>query len=114
MTSKPYTPDRGDILWLQLNPRTGHEQSGRRPVLVLSRQLLASRTGLIVICPITSKPKGKPYEVAINSGKIQGAVLTIHVRSVDYQARETAFIMKAPEPVLREATEKATMLVSGD
>ncbi len=114
MTSNPYIPDRGDILWLQLDPRTAHEQSGRRPVLVLSRELLAARTGLVVICPITSKPKDKPYEVAINSGKIQGAILTIHVRSVDYQARETAFIMKAPKSVLREATEKATLLISGE
>jgi mRNA interferase MazF len=76
--------------------------------------LLASRTGLVVICPITSKPKGKPYEVDINSGKIQGAVLTIHVRSVDYRAREVAFIMRAPESVLREATEKAALLIRGE
>ena len=114
MTSKDYLPTRGDIIWLQLDPRVGHEQSGRRPVLVLSHELLASRTGLVVTCPITSKPRGKPYEVNIDSGKIKGAVLPIHVRSVDYRAREMAFIMRAPVAVLRETTEKVGLLVSGN
>jgi mRNA interferase MazF len=111
MTNKPYLPDRGDIIWIQLDPRVGHEQSGNRPALVLSDQLLAARTGLIVMCPITSKPKGKPYEVQIESGKIKGAVLTIHVRSVDYAARQTSFINKAPGSVLDEAVEKTSLLI---
>ncbi|MDR2211859.1 MAG: type II toxin-antitoxin system PemK/MazF family toxin, partial [Spirochaetaceae bacterium] len=31
MVDKNYTPDRGDIVWLNFNPQTGHEQKGKRP-----------------------------------------------------------------------------------
>lgn len=113
MTSKTYVPERGDLIWLNLDPRMGHEQSGHRPAIVLSEQLLAVRTGLIVICPITSKPQGKPYEVAVESGKVKGAVLTIHVRSIDFAERQAAFINKAPRSVLDEAVEKASLLIRG-
>jgi mRNA interferase MazF len=114
MTSKEYLPSRGDIIWLQLDPRVGHEQSGRRPVLVLSHELLASKAGLVITCPITSKPKGRSYEVKVNSGKINGAILPIHIRSVGYRAREIAFIMRAPESVLQETVEKVALLINGE
>jgi mRNA interferase MazF len=100
MNSVAYTPERGDIIWLVFDPRTGHEQSGRRPALVLSHKLLTERTGLAVVCPITSKVKGLPFEVAVKAGKIDGAVLPIHVRSVDVHAREAAFIDRAPAGVV--------------
>ncbi len=31
-----YLPERGDVVWISLNPQAGHEQAGRRPALVLS------------------------------------------------------------------------------
>jgi mRNA interferase MazF len=34
-----YIPDRGDVVWISLDPQAGHEQSGHRPVLVLSPKL---------------------------------------------------------------------------
>jgi mRNA interferase MazF len=91
-----YIPSRGDIIWLVLDPRTGHEQSGRRPALVLSHKLLTERTGLAVVCPITSKIKGLPFEILLKGAKVIGAVLPIHVRSVDVVARKATFIEKAP------------------
>jgi mRNA interferase MazF len=105
-------PNRGDIVWTNLDPRTGHEQSGRR-VLVLSRELLATRTGLMVVCPITSKAKGAPHEVPIHVSSISGVVLPIHLRSIDYRARGALFIARAPEQVLRNATQKASILING-
>jgi mRNA interferase MazF len=100
MNKPAYTPERGDIVWLVFDPRTGHEQSGRRPALVLSHKLLTERTGLAVVCPITSKVKGLAFEVVVRTDRIDGAVLPIHVRSVDVQAREVAFIEKAPARVV--------------
>ncbi len=89
-----YSPEPGDIVWLSLDPRTGHEQSGHRPALVISPKLLVERTGLAVICPITSKVKGLPYEVVLKRTKTKGAVLPIHLRSVDVLARHAKFIEK--------------------
>jgi mRNA interferase MazF len=35
-----YVPERGDIVWINLNPEAGHEQAGHRPALVLSPKAL--------------------------------------------------------------------------
>ncbi|HXX92621.1 MAG TPA: type II toxin-antitoxin system PemK/MazF family toxin [Planctomycetota bacterium] len=48
---------RGDILWADLEPVRGHEQSGRRPVLVLSQELFNERSGTVVAMAITSQPQ---------------------------------------------------------
>lgn len=111
MASSPYLPESGDIIWLELDPRTGHEQSGRRPCLVLSDRLLHERTGLAVVCPITSKAKGLPYEVPLTGAKTQGAVLPIHLRSIDLQARYARFIEPAPVAVLQTVQRYVRVLV---
>ena len=38
MVKKEYIPERGDIVWLNFNPQTGHEQKGKRPGLVISNE----------------------------------------------------------------------------
>ena len=45
---------RGDILWADLNPTIGHEQSGKRPVLVLSNDVFNDRSGTAIAVAITS------------------------------------------------------------
>jgi mRNA interferase MazF len=86
--------DRGDIVWLDFAPTLGHEQTGRRPVLVLSPQNYNDASGLLLVCPITSKVKGYPFEVPI-TGKIKGAVLANHVRSVASVERNAKLAGKA-------------------
>jgi len=46
-----YVPDRGDFVWIDLNPRQGREQSGHRPALVVSPKSYNRKTSLCVICP---------------------------------------------------------------
>lgn len=48
---------RGEIYWANLAPGRGHEQEGRRPVLVLSRETYNDRSGTIIAMAITSKPQ---------------------------------------------------------
>lgn len=67
--NRNYTPEKGDIVWLNFTPQAGHEQKGRRPALVLSPKEYNSKTGLAIFCPITSKIKGYPFEVLIKSKK---------------------------------------------
>jgi mRNA interferase MazF len=112
MSKMAYVPGKGDIVWVILDPRIGHEQSGRRPAIVLSSDLFTQHTGLAVICPITSKVKKLPFEIPIKTKDIDGAVLPIHVRSIDVQAREVQFIEKAPEVVLQQ-TYRAVELIIG-
>jgi mRNA interferase MazF len=88
-----YTPDRGDIVWIDFNPQAGHEQAGRRPALVLSPKDYNSKVGLAILCPITSKQKGYPFEVPLPKGtKISGVVLSDQAKSMDWKIRNTEFI----------------------
>jgi len=98
-----YVPERGDIAWMVLEPRTGHEQSGRRPVIVLSPRELAEHTNLVVICPITGRVKGLPYEIVLKNTKTSGAILPFHIRSVDFRSRKAKFIEKAPPAIVTKA-----------
>ncbi len=111
MTDESYVPDSGDIIWLELNPRTGHEQSGRRPCLVLSSRLYSQRTAMAVICPVTSKVKGLPFEIELHGTKTMGAVLPIHVRSIDLEARHSKFIEQAPAEILTKTRAYVGVIV---
>jgi mRNA interferase MazF len=112
MSKEPYIPNRGDFIWLVLDPRVGHEQSGRRPAIVLSQKLFTERTGLAVICPITSKVKGLPFEIRVNTKDIDGAILPIHLRTVDIAARNSQFIGKSTTNVLLKTAEAVQLLIS--
>ena len=88
MTASARVPDRGDLVWLDFGPQAGHEQSGRRPALVLSPAAYNAKVGLALCCPITSQVKGYPFEVPVPEGAaIAGAVLADQVRSLDWRAR---------------------------
>lgn len=112
MTKTDYVPDRGDIVWMILDPRVGHEQSGRRPVIVLSPKKLAEHTNLAVISPITSKVIGLPYEIVLSGTKTKGAILPIHVKSVDFRKRKAIFIEKAPSIVLNKTIKSVQNLIA--
>ncbi len=55
-----HVPDRGDVVWISLNPQAGHEQAGRRPAIVLSPAAYNRKTGLAVFCPITNQTDALP------------------------------------------------------
>ncbi|WP_379968183.1 type II toxin-antitoxin system PemK/MazF family toxin [Ectobacillus sp. sgz5001026] len=72
-----YVPSRCDLVWLQCNPQSGHEQSGKRPALVLSPLEYNKKVGLAIFCPITSIKKGYPFEFEIpQSYPIEGVILS--------------------------------------
>ena len=106
-----YIPDRGDIVWLDFTPQTGHEQHGKRPAIVLSPQAYNKKTRLALFCPITTKQKGYPFEVLIEVGIINGVVLSDQVKSLDWQQRGAEFIGKATEEELNEIIKKLMVLI---
>ena len=107
-----YVPDRGDIVWIDLNPRSGHEQAGRRPALVLSPVSYNRKTELAVMCPITSQVKGYPFEVSLpGESEVKGAVLSDQVRCLDWQSRGVARAGVAPATVVAEVTAKMAALI---
>ena len=107
-----YVPGRGDLVWLQFNPQTGHEQAGHRPALVVSPGAYNRRVGLALCCPITSQVKGYPFEVALPTGLgVEGAILADQVKSLDWRVRKAKRIGRAPSEVLDETVGKILALV---
>lgn len=98
--AKIYVPDKGDIVWLDFDPQAGHEQRGRRPALVVSHKSYNEKVGLGILCPITSKEKGYPFEVKVSGKKINGCVLSDQIKSLDWKIREVEFIEKAADEVV--------------
>jgi mRNA interferase MazF len=110
--SKSYIPDRGDIIWLNFVSQSGHEQSGVRPVLVISPQSYNGLTNLALVCPLTSKIKGYPFEVALlKHEKVSGVVLCDQIKSLDWRARRAKFIVKAEAEILEDVVAKLRTLL---
>lgn len=107
-----YIPDRGDLVWLQFTPHSGHEQAGRRPALVISPASYNGKVGLSLLCPVTSKIKGYPFEVNIPQDlPIDGVILSDQVKSLDWESRQAIFICKVPEETLNEVVSKIGLLI---
>ena len=108
-------PDRGDIVWIDFNPQTGHEQAGRRPAVVLSPALYNGRTGLALLCPVTNQAKGYPFEVAIPQGlNVTGVILADQVKSLDWRQRNATIVARMPQETTDEILECLDILLGKD
>jgi mRNA interferase MazF len=108
-----FVPQRGDIVWITLNPQAGSEQAGRRPAVVLSPGSYNGKVGLAVLCPITNQLKGYPFEVPLPAGlPVTGAILSDHVKSLDWRARDAQLICALPDNIVSQALEKLGTLLS--
>jgi mRNA interferase MazF len=111
--AKRYVPQRGDVIWVTLNPRAGHEQAGRRPVLVLSPVTYNGKVGLALLCPVTNQIKGYPFEVLVPPElSITGAILADQVKSLDWRARGAELICSLPRGTVAEVLQKLGVLLS--
>lgn len=88
-TSSRSAPQQGEIVWIDFDPQSGHEQAGHRPALVISKTAYNQRIGRAFVCPITSKVKGYPFEVAVSTPSVTGVVLSDHLKNVDWASRGT-------------------------
>jgi mRNA interferase MazF len=104
-------PERGDVVWLSFSPQAGRERAGRRPALVLTPAAFNDRVGLAFVCPVTSRIKGYPFEVALRGGDVSGVVLVDQLRSLDWRARRAEPAGKAPASVMTEVLAKLRPLL---
>jgi len=110
-----YVPERGDAIWLDFDPQAGREQAGRRPAIVLSPAAYNVRSGLAILCPITSRVKGYPFETPLpHDLPISGVVLADHARSLDWNSRRAELICQLPAEVVQDVAAKIIALVAGD
>ena len=110
-----HTPAQGDLVWLDFHPQAGHEQSGRRPAVILSPGAYNKKLGLALVCPVTRQAKGYPFEVVLpNSLPVTGVVLSDHLKSQDWRARRAEFIAKLDEPTLTAILQRARTLLTSE
>ena len=112
VTSETYVPERGDVVWLQFNPQAGHEQAGKRPALVISPKAYNGKAGLALMCPVTSKAKGYPFEVPLPADlKVSGVVLADQIKSLDWRVRQAEFVCRVPVETVVDVIAKIQVLI---
>jgi len=101
-----YKASQGDLVWLDFDPQTGHEQKGRRPALIISNND-ANRflNPMAMVCPVTSTDRDYPTRVKLNGTKLNGFVMCEQMRAVDLSARNAEFAEKLPSDLMREVAD---------
>jgi len=65
-----------------------------------------------LVCPITNRAKGYPFEVSLPDGlAVTGVVLSDHVKCLDWRSRRAEFICEAPEEVVAEVVRRLSLLL---
>ena len=106
------TPQRGDAIIIDFNPQLGNEQAGRRPAVVLSPGAYNARVGLAIVCPITNRIKGYPFEVDVPPGlDVTGVILADHVKSLDWRERNTRVVCRLPSGTINDVLVKLNTLI---
>ena len=112
-TSAPACPDRGHLVWISLDPQSGHEQAGRRPALVLSPASYNGPVGMALFCPVTSQAKGYPFEVPLPAGLVlSGVELADHIKCLDWRSRRADYVGEVPEGVVAEVVRRLALLIT--
>ncbi len=109
------TPERGDIWQVNLDPISGKEQRGTRPVLVVTRSAL-NASGLTVICPISqgalqSRFAGFAASLLGTGSITQGVVMCNQPRTVDLVARRARRVETVPQHVIDDVLARMAVLI---
>lgn len=110
-----WAPDQGDLIYLDFDPQSGHEQAGRRPALVLSPRAYNGKASLALCCPLTTRIKGWPFEVDTDTelAGARGVVLADQIKALDWRARNGELAARAPKRVVAEVLAKLKVLLPG-
>lgn len=104
---------RGDIFLVDLDPSSGHEQRGRRPVIVVTPATF-NRLGLQLVAPITSGgafARHAGFAVELVGAKTKGFVLCNQMRTLDLTARKARLVERAPTALIEEMLARVRTLL---
>jgi mRNA-degrading endonuclease toxin of MazEF toxin-antitoxin module len=107
--------ERGDIYLVSLDPTAGHEQQGKRPVLVISPGRFNHLTGVPVVLPITSggsfaRTAGFAVSLMGTGSQTTGVVRCDQPRALDLRARGGKKIETIPDHIIDEVLSKVAPL----
>jgi len=103
-------PVQGDIIKINLNPKQGHEQQGYRPYICLSNKIISDIANIAVFAPISSTKRNYPLYIKLQGTKTTGSVLLDQLVTIDYNARNFAFIESVPANVINELLAKVILV----
>ncbi len=108
--------ERGDIYLVSLDPASGHEQQGRRPVLVISPEAFNRVTRVPIVLPITTGggfARTAGFAVPLTGAGMQtmGVVRCDQPRALDLQARGGRKIERAPQFIIDEVLARLAPIV---
>jgi mRNA-degrading endonuclease toxin of MazEF toxin-antitoxin module len=109
---------RGDIYLVSLDPTSGHEQRGRRPILIISPEEFNKKTGLPIVLPITSggrfaKTIGFAVSLEEAGTRTTGVIRCDQLRVLDLTARGAVKLESVPEDVVSEVLARITPIFQG-
>lgn len=108
------TFEQGDIISVDFDPQSSHEQGGRRPAIVVTNNLFNAKCSLAMVCPITNIDKNHPFHIKLSlyEGLITtGVVLCDQARMLDLTSRKAVFKEKAPDALIIEVVDMITRFV---
>jgi mRNA-degrading endonuclease toxin of MazEF toxin-antitoxin module len=111
------TLSEGDLIEVDADGAAGHEQQGRRPVLVVSVNALHSALGLAMVCAVTTHAGRAEYarndlEVSIPPGlPVKGVILPHQLRTIDSKARNAKKLCAVPRATLQAARARLKTLL---
>lgn len=109
--------DRGEIWLVSLDPTTGHEQSRKRPVLIISPGPFNRLTRLPVVVPITSGGsfvRTAGFAVSLDGAgtKTTGVIRCDQPRTIDMAAREGKRLERIPTAIVNDVLARVEAILS--
>ncbi|MCL2361597.1 MAG: type II toxin-antitoxin system PemK/MazF family toxin [Defluviitaleaceae bacterium] len=101
-----YNPKQGDIVIIDFDPQTGHEQKGKRPGLIVSNEHFHKRANMAMVCPITNSVSGFPTHILLDERtNTTGEIMCEQAKCLDILARGAVYKEAVPEDILAEAVD---------
>ncbi len=106
--------ERGDIYLVSLDPTLGHEQQGRRPVLIVSPGAFNRLTRTPIVLPITTGgnfARTAGFAVPLNGTSTTGVIRCDQPRALDLASRQARKLETVPQAVIDEVLAKLTTIL---
>jgi mRNA interferase MazF len=106
---------RGDIILMDFDPQTGHEQKGTRPALVVSNEAFNRLSKMVMVCPITNTNKGHPFHLPLDGRtRTTGVVMCDQARTMDITARKARHLEVAPPDIVESVVDAIVRFIEID
>lgn len=100
---------RGDIVWADLNPTKGHEQMGRRPVVVVSHDVFNKKSGTVIAMALTSQPQRTGFPLTFElPNKIESKKAWVKISQI-----RTLSTLRLSKKIGRVSDDEIKKIISG-